>query len=195
MRAYFASLSDYNAGHLHGVWVDLDGLDETEIQDEINTMLRTSRHPNVTYKCSECDGDDDGAECDMCHGKGEYQSAEEWAVHDYDGIPSGMGEQPSLTDLVEYVQMKEEHGEAWDAYLECVGGNNASEDDFQEKYAGEADTELAWVEQWLEDSGLLHGISDNLTRYFDYEAYLRDMKHGGTVSFERVDGTIYAFWC
>jgi antirestriction protein len=191
MRAYFASLSDYNAGHLHGVWVDLEGLDETEIQDEINAMLRRSRHPNVTYTCSECDGDN--TPCDLCGGKGKYESAEEWSIHNYDDMPN-MGENPALSDLVEYVQMKGEHGEAWDAYLDCVGASYATESDFHEKYAGEASSEHAWVEQWIDDSGLLHGLDENLSRYFDYAAYLRDMKLGGDVSFEHIDGTVYAFW-
>jgi antirestriction protein len=191
MRAYFASLSDYNNGHLHGVWVDLADLDETEIQDEINAMLRQSRYPNVTYKCIECDGDD--ADCDVCGGKGEYHSAEEWAIHDYEGMRD-MGENPCLSDLVEYVRLKEEHGDAWDAYVESVGAHYATEDSFLDAYAGEADTELAWVEHWIEDAGILHGVDEILARYFDIEAYLRDMKLNGDVEFEEVDGTVYAFW-
>jgi antirestriction protein len=203
MRAYFASLSDYNNGLLHGVWIELDGLDETEIQDEINAMLRQSRYPNVTYTCAECEGratrlvescvSDEREPCPHCAGKGTYESAEEWSIHDYDDMPD-MGENPSLESLVEYVRMKDEHGDAWDAYLECVGANYATESDFQEKYAGEADTELAWVENWIEETGLLHGVDETLARYFDNEAYLRDMKAGGDISFERVDGTVYAFW-
>ncbi len=34
---------------------------------------------------------------------------------------------------------------------------------------------------------------ENLRSYFDAEAYLRDMKHGGEVTFEKLDGTVYSF--
>lgn len=190
-RIYVASLSDYNNGHLHGVWIDLEGKDEFEVQDEINEMLRTSRYPNVTYKCSECDGN--GAPCEICKGKGEYASAEEWAIHDYDDMPS-MGEFPTMHDVLEYVRMTEEHGDAWAAYLEHVGANYATEDDFSNTYAGEADTELDWVEQHLEDCSTLESIPENLRYYFDSERYLRDLKAGGEVSFVRHLGTVYVFW-
>jgi antirestriction protein len=56
--------------------------------------------------------------------------------------------------------------------------NYATEDDFSDRYAGEADTELDWVEQHLEDCGTLESIPENLRYYFDSERYLRDMKMG-----------------
>jgi antirestriction protein len=58
-KIYAASLSDYNAGRLHGVWIDAD--QETEdIHAEIQTMLAESREP----------------------------WAEEWAIHDYEDFGS-----------------------------------------------------------------------------------------------------------
>jgi hypothetical protein len=37
-------------------------------------------------------------------------------------------------------------------------------------------------------------VPEKLRSYFDAEEYLRDMKLGGDVSFECIDGTHYAFW-
>lgn len=193
MRAYFASLSDYNAGHLLGVWIDLEGKDESEIQDEINAMLRTSIHPNVRVACPDCEHERDSQRCKPCGGYGTVPSAEEWSIHDYDKFPD-MGENPSLAALVEAARMLDEHGDAWLAYVDHVGEHYATEDDFSEKFAGEADTEREWVEQWIDDTGLLHDMPDNLRNYFDYDAYLRDMKCGGDVGFVRKDGTVYVFW-
>ena len=78
--------------------------------------------------------------------------------------------------------------------MENVGRHHATEDGFNDAYAGEANTELDWVEQFLLDMGTLDAIPENLRSYFDCESYLRDMKLGGEVSFEEIEGTTYAFW-
>lgn len=56
-RIYVASLSDYNAGHLHGAWIDATQ-DYDDVIDEIHEMLANSSEP----------------------------IAEEYAIHDYDGF-------------------------------------------------------------------------------------------------------------
>jgi antirestriction protein len=64
-----ASLSDYNAGVLHGVWIDLDGADVEDIDDQIQTMLKSSP---TTRKYGDI--------------------AEEYAIHDHEnwhGLPVG----------------------------------------------------------------------------------------------------------
>ncbi|MBB6246329.1 antirestriction protein ArdA [Rhodanobacter sp. A1T4] len=192
-RIYVASLSDYNAGHLLGKWIDLDGKDADDVQDEIAAMLRTSKHPNVRVRCPDCEHDRDSQWCIPCGGYGTVPSAEEWAIHDYDDCPD-MGENPSLEALLEQVRLIEEHGDAWEAYTECVGIKYATESGFEDARAGEADSELEWCEQFLDDCGTLSKIPENLRLYFDTERYLRDMKYGGDVSFEEVNGTVYAFW-
>lgn len=198
-RIYVSSLSDYNAGLLLGRWIDLDGATLDEVRDEIAEMLRGSKHPNITVPCplSEdtlgFDHEPHGADCRICHGSGEVPSAEEWSIHDYDDCPD-MGENPSLDDLLKQVELREEHGDAWEAYVDCVGAYYANESGFEEARAGEADSELEWCEQYLDDAGTLDAIPENLRSYFDTERYLRDMKLGGDVSFEVVNGTTYAFW-
>ena len=56
-RIYVACLSSYNAGRLHGRWIDCDQTAE-EIREEIRLMLEESPEP----------------------------WAEEWAIHDYEGF-------------------------------------------------------------------------------------------------------------
>jgi len=46
MRFYAACLASYNAGTLHGAWIDAS-TDVDAMQEEINAMLRASPHPNV----------------------------------------------------------------------------------------------------------------------------------------------------
>jgi antirestriction protein len=60
-RLYVASLSDYNAGILHGEWIDVT--DEGAMREGISAMLASS--PTA---------------------KQEGLPAEEWAIHDYEGF-------------------------------------------------------------------------------------------------------------
>jgi antirestriction protein len=79
MRIYVACLASYNAGILHGRWIDASS-DPDAMQGEIDAMLKASREPG----------------------------AEEWAVHDYDGVPSGLGEYPGLDKIAAFVALCEE---------------------------------------------------------------------------------------
>lgn len=206
-RFYVASLSDYNNGHMHGIWIAIDGdTERSEVDAKIARLLRNSKHPNVTVQVRECvrclhtdaeDGSTDW-ECPECGGSefatDDNPSAEEWAVHDYDGIPASFGEHPDLDDLLEFAKGVEEHGDAFRAWVEDRGVTNFIHEDYEDKYAGEADSELDWIEQHLDDAGVLNDMPENLRSYFDSEAYLRDMKLGGDVSLVEFDGTVYAFW-
>ena len=204
-RIYVASLSDYNAGHLLGEWIDLDGKDTDDVQGEIAAMLRNSKHPNVTVDCPQCGGagwvfeepEDRPAvaqlECLTCKGACKLPSAEEWSIHDYDDCPD-MGENPSLEELLEQVRLLDEHGDAWEAYVEWIGSTNATESHFEDCKAGEAISEEAWLDDYMESAGTLDEMPGHLRNYFDDAAYLRDMKLNGDVSFEHVNGTTYAFW-
>jgi antirestriction protein len=58
LRIYVASLSDYNAGRLHGVHIPIEGQDVEEIWEKVREMLAKSKEHN----------------------------AEEWAIHDHEGF-------------------------------------------------------------------------------------------------------------
>ena len=83
-RIYVASLSDYNAGRLHGAWIDA-AVEPDVLTESINDMLRTSPEPG----------------------------AEEWAIHDYEGFgPLRLGEYESLTTVSTIAQGIAENGPA-----------------------------------------------------------------------------------
>lgn len=200
-RIYVACLASYNNGVLHGRWIDLDGLDVDDVQNEIAEMLRESRYPNVRVQCPECEGDGldperKVPECETCDGAGQVPSAEEYAVHDYDELPSSFGEHPDLAELIEYAEMIDKHGDAWAAYVQHCDdiGGDPSERHFEDCQAGEATSEEDWIEQFLDDTGVLSQVPENLRCYFDSEQYLRDMKLNGDVDFVEYEGTTYAFW-
>lgn len=190
LRFYAACLASYNNGVLHGAWIDASD-DVDAMQEAIATMLRASPFPNVTVTHPDT---------------GESApSAEEWAVHDYDGaVPHGMGEYPGLALIAGWVgvldaaedagipaevaaKVAENYGEPhngeFSETLECIS----------ERYEGEHDTLTAFAESYVESTGMLSGVDEIVARYFDFEAFGRDMQLGGDVFTIRVDGSLYVF--
>ncbi len=151
-RIYVASLSDYNAGRLHGVWIDLDGLDQADIEEQVATMLRASREP----------------------------LAEEWAIHDYELGGIKIAESEDFGTVATLAAAIAEHGPALAAYWEYIGTIDADDlaSSFEEAFQGHYDSETAFAEQLIEDSGTLASVPDYVARYFDYEAYAHDLFMG-----------------
>jgi len=88
-RIYVACLASYNAGILHGEWIDLDQ-DIDDIWKEIRNMLASSPE--------EC--------------------AEEWAIHDYEGFGSlRISEYEGIEAVHQYAEFILEHEETGQALL------------------------------------------------------------------------------
>jgi len=157
-RIYVACLASYNAGHLHGEWID--ATDADVIHEGIAEMLEASPEPG----------------------------AEEWAIHDYEGFgPIKIDENEDLDDLAELGAAIEEHGEAYAAYADNVGVEHATEEGFQDAYCGEYDSERAYAEE-LFDECYAHEIPETLRCYIDYEAFARDLFMGDYFSVEADSG-------
>lgn len=201
-RVYVACLASYNAGTLHGRWIDADQ-DADDIASEVAAMLRESPYPNVLIPCVDCYGTgkivnhaaDTITDCVTCKASGQVQSAEEWTVHDYDDfgdLAEMLGETSDVNAIAFHGQQLAEHGEAWIAYVSRVGSHYATAEDFTDSYRGEWDSEQAFAEELLEDMGELK--DDSLaSRYFDYEAFTRDVFLGDYSSSRSGHGTVYVF--
>lgn len=111
MRIYVASLSDYNDGRLEGKWFDLaDYSNASELMEAIQEML-----DDLTKKYND----------------GEVR--EEWAVHDYEGIPSTlaseyMGEQ-DFQQLYDIAEVADDRGIPVEVLVERAGDTGS--DDYQ----------------------------------------------------------------
>jgi len=151
-RVYVACLASYNNGTLHGAWIDA-AQEPDQIMEDIGTILKSSPMPG----------------------------AEEWAVHDTDGLPD-LGEWPDLAQLSQIAQGIEEHGEAYRAYLECFDADAASIEDFQGRYLGEHRDREDFAADWLEQTGGLADVPEHLQAYIDFDAYGRDLVMGGAVT-------------
>jgi antirestriction protein len=91
-RIYIASLSDYNAGRLHGVW--LEATDVQAVRAGVTAMLRAS-------PCGR---------------------AEEYAIHDFEGFSRYLPSESADLELVCAIGAAiVEHGRVFTADLEHVG--------------------------------------------------------------------------
>lgn len=141
-RVYVACLASYNEGKLFGKWIDVPN-DADALQAEITAMLAASPSPY----------------------------AEEWAIHDTDGIQV-TGENPDLEKLCEAAASIAEHGyDAWTAYTECVGVDYATGDGFTESYQGHYEGGmLEFAEQFFREC---HDIPQALEFHIDWHSVAR----------------------
>lgn len=202
-RIYAACLASYNNGVLHGRWIDCDcGL--LHVQEEIAEMLRESPYPNVTAVCPECEGapreyaNAKGDICETCGHTGRVPTAEEYAVHDYDGIPSEFGEHPDLGEIVEYVDalesLEDSEAEAFAAWMADDSTRTPDADAFREDFQGVHRTLEDWAAEFIEETGALADVPDDVARYFDFAAYARDARLGGDVWTADVSDGVAVFW-
>lgn len=172
-RIYIASLSDYNAGRLHGAWFDVtDYADGEELYEAFKEqVLDTSTEP----------------------------IAEEWAIHDYDGFGAmNLGEYESFDTLIELGNAIEEKGPALLGWLEHHDDpSNADLSDFDDQFRGEWDSERHYV--WEEVcelgwGGLTGEQIDEFSFYVDIEAIEREMfYHGPYFSVKTPDYKVWVF--
>ena|SRR6202795_4986381 len=169
-RIYVASLSDYNAGRLHGNWIDA-AQEPEELLDAVAAMLAASPMPG----------------------------AEEWAIHDYEGFNGlALGEHESLESVAQIAAGIAEHGLAFAHWANLIAGSDEFES-FSDAYLGHWPTVTHYAEDILSDLGLdelldTH-IPDNLRPYVkvDAEAFGRDLELGGDISAIEGEGGVYVF--
>lgn len=169
-RIWVASLSDYNDGRLHGRWIEVGKILE-DVHQEVAEMLEES--PMLT--------------------------AEEYAIHDYDGFgPVHFGEYENLEMVHRIAEGIREHGEAfaqWVALLDRAEWEDQL-DNFEEHYQGQWSSMEGFAEQLLDDLGVdLDSLGPaNLAPYvkFDIEAFARDLAMDYRVN--DTSGGVYVFY-
>jgi antirestriction protein len=161
-RIYVTSLSDYNAGRLHGVWLDADQ-DVQELTDGIQTML--DRSPE--------------------------QYAEEYAIHDYEGFGCvRLSEYDSLERVTTIATGIAEYGEAFAAWV-SIGDDDPTVEGFEQAYRGTWESVERYADDLLADlgaEGYLEQVPAWLRPYVrvDNEAFGRDLVLGGDIA--AIDG-------
>lgn len=169
-RIYVADLAAYNAGHLHGKWLDLDADTTVEelhqqVQAILNEGTRLYRRETLSIH-------------------------EEWAIHDYEGFgPIRVEEYTSLESVVGHVQRMGEESRKYFAWVEARGvsdGDNFDPDmvsgpyesvsDYFDQYLenvyGDVDVETVLVKAGV-DARAAEGLSGLLT-WIDADQFVRD---------------------
>lgn len=161
-RIYVASLSDYNAGRLHGVWLDA-AQDPAALYVGIAGMLAASKDPG----------------------------AEEWAIHDHDGFGQNpLSEYEPIERVSLLARGITEHGEAfaawWSVSDPTLAGLEELGNQFEEHYQGEWDSITDYAEHLLDELGAteaLEAVPDWLQGYISLhiEGFARDLEMNGDV--------------
>lgn len=97
-RIWVGSLTDYNAGNLHGAWIDLTTCDDvTDVWEQINAMLAESPEAKAFPQGGP---------------------AEEWGIFDYEGFGTyRIGQYESLDKVWRVAKLIEEKGAAASEWL------------------------------------------------------------------------------
>jgi antirestriction protein len=164
-RIYVASLSDYNAGYLHGVWIDLGELDDI---DDLWAKVKAMLAKSVAAK--------------------KYGDvAEEWAIHDYEGFGGfRVSEYESFEKVLLVANLIANKGNAFSTWLEndesvlADGDYGEIEEKFDEQFCGEFDSEKAFAEHSVEELGWGKMTYEEMetaeiASYLDYDAIARDL--------------------
>lgn len=167
-RIYVASLADYNAGRLHGRWIDADQ-DIDAIREEVAAMLSESSEP----------------------------VAEEWAIHDHQNFEGyEIPEYADLERVAEIAQLIVEHGPVFAGLLNHVDDElEAAKRYMDEGYRGEFEKLAHYAEELCEEcySDTLKTLPNFIRYHIDWDGIPHDMELGGDVFTVEVDRKVHVF--
>lgn len=171
-RIWVGSLADYNAGRLHGDWLDA-AVEDDELLAGVHRILASSHEPG----------------------------AEEHGIFDFDEFGTyRVGEYDRLEQVAAVARGIAEHGRAFAAWADFHDGEPGMLAMFEDSYLGAWDTVEAWAEEMLDDLGLdaeLDRIVPDSLRnyvYIDYAGFARDAELGGDIWTEtNSDGGVWIF--
>lgn len=170
LKIYLTNLGKYNEGHLIGEWVELPCTDEE--LDAVKERIGISDEPDEEgnyyeeYFITDYETDIDGLEV------GEYSDVDE------------------LNELAEQLEELEEDGKKaiqamlLDGYTFDEALEKANNGDYTIYYDCDNMTDVAY--EVVENSGYLQNVPETVARYFDYEAFGRDLDIEG--KFYNIDG-------
>jgi len=171
IRIYVASLADYNAGHLHGRWIDATKPAD-EVREEIAEML----------------------------GESKEQVAEDWAIHDYEGFGGvSLSEYENIETVCQLAELIGEHGEIF-AALVANFGSGTNDLEYAQKvmengYNGAHESLADYAREFVEDcySESLNGLPDFIRHNINWDGIGQDFETNGNIFSIEFDGMVHVF--
>lgn len=150
-RIYVACLAAYNNGYLHGAWIDA-AQEPWALYDAVREMLKSSP----------------------------VRSAEEWAIHDYEGFGTvRLAEYASFERVSALAMFIAEHGEIGAALLDYYSGDlDEAREALADRYLGAHPSLADYMQEVTEE---VTAIPHTLRYYIDYTAMARDAEMSGDV--------------
>lgn len=166
LKGFITNLGKYNEGELIGKWIDFPITDE-ELEKVFEKIGINEHYEEFFFTDWECDFDT---------GLGEYENIE--AVNE-------------LAEALEEVESNSEEDKL-EAIIEATGNSLKASIDCMDDaifYPGYTLEEVA--EEYVDECFFTKDTPDIFRRYFDYEAFARDLSFDGYT--ETVHGVIYVY--
>jgi len=145
---YCGTYKKYNEGSLFGAWLDLRTFDSYEEFIDVCKQLHADEEdPELMFQDYQC-------------------FPAEWYSE------SCMDEEV-FDKIIAFIQMDDDKQKAFKAYVSATGDDSIS--DFEDCYEGEYDSEEDFATHIVNESYDLERMMGNLSYYFDYKAFARDL--------------------
>jgi len=174
MRVYITDLEAYNNGHLVGSWYDLP-MHEDLLAESIENELQKGKA--------------------ICRSKHFH---EEYFITDYECSYMKIDEYANITELNEIAEKMEELDDEEVVAITLLLENNLVSDlnealnHLDDIYCTNETKMEDIAFNYIEESGALSALPENLQFYFDYEALGRDMEINGSY-FEDEQGVLWEY--
>lgn len=165
-RVYVGTYAKYNDGNLYGAWLDLEDYDYEEFIEACKELHKDEHDPELMFQ-------------------------------DYEGFPDEYYNESSINPEVwDWLELDDSERDLVDSYLKGFGRchGDSLKDVLRrawDAYLGEYSSFEDFVEEYIDDVGLLDSIPENLQRYFNVKAYARDVQYDYTIV--EVEGGVRVF--
>lgn len=161
MKVYVSTYGKYSSGSLAGEWVNVKDF---------------SDHDEFIEHCKNIHSDENDPE---------------FMFQDWEDIPDVLVSETNIEDVVFEIIKKDIDTNAFFAFVKSYGycdDLSIFEDAFYGDYSEESRPRIAFAKNYIEETGILDGIPENLKYYFDVEQFSRDLF---LTDFYEIDGYIF----
>lgn len=154
-QVYCGTYSKYNSGSIAGAWIDLE---------------KFSDHDEFMVACRELHKDEEDPE---------------FMFQDFEGFPKSYYSESGIApEVFEWLALEDHQREILEAYIAIMGDDSATIEDAEDCYFGHFENDEDFAQEYIDSTGMLHEVPENLRYYFDVEKFARDLmfdfsEHGG----------------